>query len=370
MKNLSVIGIGRLGLCLALVLERKGYNVLGCDINKDYVESLNEKTFKTYERDVENFLLKSKNFKATTNLKEAIGHTDMIFVVVRTESEPDGRYDHSQVESVVGSLIVMGRQEQQKHLVIACNVSPGYTDTVNDRLKNLNWTVSFNPETVRQGTILQDYMNPDCVYVGCDNEITMRKLEEVHEAVSGLNVRIHFMDRISAELTKVSLNCYLTTKISFANMVGDLALKIGADPEKVLHAVGSDTRIGAAYFKHGYGFGGPCFPRDNRAFVRCAKDNFMAYDLCEAADEINNKHLDFQVKSFIENNDIRDTVEIGSVTFKKGTDSLEESQQLKFALKLADYGYKVKVSETSRVIEKLKKEFGDLFIYEETNNNN
>mgnify|MGYP003111012491 CR=1 FL=1 len=364
MKNLSVIGVGRLGLCLALVLERKGFNVVGCDINKNYVDSLNEKTFSSLESNVTNFLLESKNFKATTCIKETVQHSDVIFTVVRTESEPDGKYDHSQVDSVVDSLISLGVQQNTKHFVISCNVSPGYSDSVAERLEAYNWTVSFNPETVRQGTIIQDYLKPSCVYIGSNHEEPMRELEYIHEVITGFVGKIHVMDRISAELTKVSLNCFLTAKISFANMVGDLANKIGADANKVLAAVGTDARIGTQYFKYGFGFGGPCFPRDNRAFVRCAKDNNSAYDLCAASDSINEKHLKFQIQHFVENNDINTPVKMEHVTFKKGTDSLEESQQLKFAVALAELGYKVHVSEPSVVVSKLKDIYGDLFIYE------
>ena len=364
MKNISVVGVGRLGLCLALVLEKKGFNILGCDINKEYVDSLNKKSFNSRERNVTTYLRESKNFKATASIEEAVQHSNIIFTVVRTESEPNGRYDHSQVDNVVTSLIELGTQKNTKHFVISCNVSPGYSDTVAKRLEKYNWTVSFNPETVRQGAIIQDYMNPSCVYIGTDDETPRLELEYIHEVITNFRSKIHVMNRVSAELTKVSLNCFLTTKISFANMVGDLANKIGADPEKVLAAVGADRRIGTEYFKHGFGFGGPCFPRDNRAFIRCASDNQAAYDLCSASDAINKKHLHFQVEYFIANNDIKEPVKMEHVTFKKGTDSLEESQQLKFAIALADSGYKVIISETDTVVAKLKEDYGDLFVYE------
>jgi len=364
MKNLSVVGIGRLGLCLALVLEKKGFNVLGCDINKEYVDLLNEKKFFSHEHNVTNFLKESKNFKATTSIEEAVEHSDIIFTVVRTESEPDGKYDHSQVDSVVDSLIEIGTQEKTKHFVISCNVSPGYSDSVAQRLEKYNWTVSFNPETVRQGTIIQDYLRPSCVYIGASENEPLRELEYIHEILTDFRSKIHVMGRISAELTKVSLNCFLTTKISFANMVGDLAHKIGADPQAILAAVGADRRIGTEYFKYGFGFGGPCFPRDNRAFIRCAEDNNSAYDLCAASDSINKKHLYIQIEHFMANNNVNEPVRMEHVTFKKGTDSLEESQQLKFAVALAENGYKVIISETEAVVEKLKKSFGGLFTYE------
>jgi len=339
-KNLSIVGIGRLGLCLALVLEKKGYNVLGCDINKDYVSLLNNKTFKSSEQKVEKYLIESRKFKATISLKKTVAH------------------------SVVNGLIDLGVQDHIKHFVVACNVNPGYTDSIAEKLKKYNWTVSFNPETVRQGTIIRDYFNPDCVYIGSDNKEIMKILEEIHENLGSWGTKIYLMDRVSAELTKVSLNCFLTTKISFANMVGDLALKIGANPDEVLNAVGADKRIGRQYFKYGFGYGGPCLPRDNRAFMRCAEDNNSAHDICMASDSINNKHLFFQIENFIKNNNVKDPVRVEHVSFKKYTDSIEESQQLKFAVAIAEYGYEVTILESDVVIGKLKEIYGDLFKYE------
>ena len=172
----------------------------------------------------------------------------------------------------------------------------------------------------------------------------------------------HEMNRISAELTKVSMNCFLTVKISFANMVGDLATKIGADPDKVLHAIGSDSRINNKFFKYGFGWGGPCFPRDTRAFIRLAKNSNRPSDLCEASIAINNKHLENQVNDFIESGETEYSTD--TVTYKRGTTILEESQQLKFASELAKKGIKVTIKEHPDVVEILKKEYGELFNYE------
>jgi len=163
MKNLSVIGIGRLGLCFSLTLERGGFDIVGVDIRKDYVEKINNKTFVTNEPHVIDLLNKSENFTATTDLKQAVNHGELIFVTVRTESEPDGKYDVSQVDNVIQSLISLGKQEHPKHLVICSNVNPGYCDSVAEKINELNWTVSFNPETVAQGTILYNQRYPDCV---------------------------------------------------------------------------------------------------------------------------------------------------------------------------------------------------------------
>lgn len=363
LTNVSVIGIGRLGLCFSLTLEAGGYNVMGCDINQKYVESVNDKTFFSHEPGVNQKLAASKNFVATTDLSKCVAHSRLLFVTVASYSEPDGRYDVTQVDDVVDQLVMLGPPQEEKHLVICTNVNPGYSDTVYERLKNMNWQVSFNPETIAQGSILKDQESPDCVYVGSDTEELAAEIVETYDNMCSNSPSIHVMDRLSAELTKVSLNCYLTCKISFANMVGDLAMRIGANPNKVLAAVGSDSRINNKFFKYGFGWGGPCFPRDTRALIRLAKDNEMPHDMCTASNSINEKHLQFQVEEFLASG--KREYGTDSVTYKKGTVILEESQQLAYAVSLAKNGIVVVIRESPEVVKELKKRYGDLFIYEQ-----
>ena len=362
MDTASVIGIGRLGLCFSLTLEGGEYSVVGCDINQDYVDSINAKTFVSHEIGVNEKLGASKNFKATTDLEECIAHSRLHFVTVASYSEPDGRYDVSQVDDVVDELVMLGVQEQEKHLVICTNVNPGYSDTVHERLKNLNWQVSFNPETIAQGSILKDQEAPDCVYVGSDTAELAAEIINTYHRMCSNSPSIHAMDRLSAELTKVSLNCYLTCKISFANMVGDLAAKIGADADKVLAAVGSDSRINNKFFRYGFGWGGPCFPRDTRAFIRLAQNNRMPHDMCSASNTANDAHLRSQVEDFVASGATE--YHTDSVTYKKGTVILEESQQLEFAVQLAKNGVAVTIKESPEVVAQLEELYGDLFIYE------
>ena len=361
MQNISVIGIGRLGLCFSLSLEKAGYSVVGCDIKQDYVDNINNKTFRSFEPGVNELLKNSKNFIATVSIKKAVENSRMLFVTVATYSEPDGRYDVSQVESVVEQLLSLGFQEKEKHLIICSNVNPGYSDTIYERLKHLNWQVSYNPETIAQGTILKNQAQPDCVYIGADDINLRVEIAEVYERMCLNNPKICEMDRLSAELTKVSMNCFLTCKISFANMVGDLAIKIGADPYAVLSAVGADSRINNKFFKYGFGWGGPCFPRDTRAFIRLAENNEMPHDMCVASNSINDKHLEFQVSEFLKSGEKEFLTD--SITYKKGTIILEESQQLKFAVRLAESGIKVTVKESKEVTQQLKNIYGDLFTY-------
>jgi len=144
-------------------------------------------------------------------------------------------------------------------------------------------------------------------------------------------------------------------------MVGDLAAKIGADPQAVLNAVGADSRINNKFFKPGFGWGGPCFPRDTRAYIRLAEENSMPADMCAASNDANKKHLDFQVATFLESGLKEYTT--NSVTYKPGTVILEESQQLEFAKRLAEEGISVTINESPTVVEELKSLYGDLFNY-------
>jgi len=258
MENISVIGIGKLGLCFSLTLEKAGYNVCGVDINQSYVDLINRKELKSSEQGVEELLGKSKNFIATTSLKEAVDYSDILFVIVATPSLSNGRYDHSQVDGVIEKLEKFGRQTQQKHFVVCCTVMPGYCDSIKDRLNQLNYTVSYNPEFIAQGTILRDQAAPDMVLIGEANKEIGDRIQSVYEKHTKNNPRFARMSPIEAEITKLSLNCFLTTKIAYANMVGDIVKSVGGNPDTVLSAIGADSRIGNKYLRYGFGYGGPC----------------------------------------------------------------------------------------------------------------
>ena len=243
MKNVSIIGIGRLGLCFALTLERAGYNVLGMDINQEYVDSVNDKTLVSHEHNVSTYLNESSNFSATTSLSQTLNHSDVIYVVVATPSLENGRYDHSQVERVVESIKTHGAVDN-KHLVICCTTMPQYCDTVQDQLASFGYTVSYNPEFIAQGTILRDQAYPDMVLIGEGSPQAGDILEEMYQRMTLNEPRIHRMSRTEAEITKIGLNCFLTTKISYANMIGDIVTRSGGCPDTVLGAIGDDTRVG------------------------------------------------------------------------------------------------------------------------------
>lgn len=363
-KNISVVGVGRLGLCFCLFLEKAGYDILGIDMSEDYVKSLNNKTLFTPEANVNELLRSSKNFRASTNLNDAIEHSDVIFLLVATPSLEDGRYDHSQIESVMSSLQSIGPQTNEKHLIVSCTTMPGYCDTLADKARSLNYTISYNPEFIAQGTIFRDQLNPEFVLIGEGSQEIGDILESIYRRATESNPKICRMKRMEAEICKIAYNCFLTAKISFANMIGDIAITSGLSPTPILEAIGSSDKVGHKYLGYGYGYGGPCFPRDNRALAIHAKD--VGYDalLSYATDQVNINHLEFQVENFKSKNNLDKPIRFNTVTYKPGTDILEESQQLAFVVHLAQAGYNVTIEESPTVIDRIKAEYGDLFIYE------
>tara|TARA_R100000008_G_scaffold84783_1_gene73084 strand:+ start:2574 stop:3683 length:1110 start_codon:yes stop_codon:yes gene_type:complete len=366
-QNISVIGIGKLGLCFSLTLEKAGYCVRGVDINTAYVEAINSKSFSSDEPGVNKYLKESNNFIATTNLEEAVSFSRFLYVVIDTPSLPNGEYDHSRIDNLITELISLGKQDSSRNLIICSTTFPGYCDKIQSLLSAYNYNVFYNPEFIAQGTILRDQLSPDMVLIG---ESTVEGGDEIEAHYKKMTNNTPTFCRVScleAEICKLSLNCFLTTKISYANMIGDICVASGASPDKVLGAIGKDSRISSKYLGFGYGYGGPCFPRDNKALRRYALSRGREAPLCKAADEMNDLHLTYQFDDYIKKfPDKTKPIELGPITYKPESTILTESQQLKFAEALALAGYIVHINERAPVLKVLKAQFGDLFIYKQT----
>lgn len=360
MQKIAVVGVGKLGICFALNLEKVGYQVIGVDVNEDYISSLNEKRITTSEPYVAEYLANSKNFRATNNITDVLNdEINTIFIMVATPSLPDGSYDHSQIERVVKQLILFGKRENLTHLVIGCTVMPGYCHELNQRISHLNYSVSYNPEFIAQGSIILGQQLPDQVLIGEASKDAGDIVEVIHRNICQNQPSYCRMDTLSAEICKIATNCFLTTKISFANSIGDLAIKAGANPHKILSAIGADSRIGSKYLNYGYGFGGPCFPRDNRALNLFARQqNFELY-ISQATDKVNQQHLQFQLESLLSENKSEYIFE--GVAYKKDSVIIEESQQLALALLLAEKGKKVTIIDRKEVIFQIQQLYSNMF---------
>ncbi len=365
--TIGILGIGRLGLCFALNLERSGYKVTGVDISEEYIEQLNAKTFFSYEPQVNDLLRASKNFTATTQIEKVTGTDfDLLFVMVATPSLPDGAYDHTQIDRVAAQLATLGKRERPVHLIIGATVMPGYCGQLQQKLAPYNYVVSYNPGFIAQGSIVQNQIYCDQILIGEANTDAGDRLEEIYKKMCRSNPAICRMKPLSAEICKVATNCFLTTKISFANSIGDLAIKAGAEPDKILAAIGADSRIGEKFLNYGFGFGGPCLPRDNRALNFFANHSGYNLLLSEATDKANAQHLQFQFDQYMRQHEEGETIVMEEVVYKKGTVYLDESQQLALALKLAGAGRKVLIREKQPVIDELKRLYGNIFAYQST----
>ena len=353
--KIGVIGAGRLGICFALLCEAAGYDVLVSDIREDYVNDLNERKIKTHEPEVENLLKVATNFRATTNNKEVIDECDLIYTLVATPSLEDGSYDVSAVWQVVGDFQDV---TTKKYFVVGCTTNPGDCDNFRKQLPS-NVKVFYNPEFIAQGSIINDLRTADMVLLGADpfsdNDKVISDIRKLYEKIQTTRAIVCSMSTTAAEITKIAINCFLTTKISYANMLGDVLHHAGCGDEvsTVLTAVGTDSRIGRKYLGYGFGYGGPCLPRDNRSFAAFAKKVGLEYNLGTVTDEINNQHAKFVCDYFEKMNSNKKPFYFDSITYKKGTDILTESQQYRLCLDLLDRGYTVYIRNDKKVIDQV-----------------
>jgi len=354
--KIGVIGAGRLGICFALLCEEAGYDVLVSDIKEDYVSQLNNRKIDTNEPEVDTLLRKATNFRATLNNREVIEQCDLIYTLVATPSLPDGSYDTSSVFKVIKEFEGI---TDKKYFVVGCTVNPGDCEQFKKELPK-NIKVFYNPEFIAQGTIINDLRNADIVLLGYDTEIgsdnlIISDIRKLYGRIQTSRAIVCTMSTTAAEITKIAVNCYLTTKISYANMLGDVLTMSGCGDEviSVLSAIGSDTRVGRHYLNYGLGYGGPCLPRDNRAFAAYAKSLGMTYNLGFVTDGINNEHAAFVCKFYEQMNKSKRPFYFDYITYKKGTDILTESQQYRLCTDLLDRGYTVYIHNDKRVIDQI-----------------
>lgn len=365
MTKIGVIGIGRLGLCLALNLERAGYTVVGVDSNAAYIEALRSKTYSTNEPNVNAYLAEATSFMATTDLRSVIDpEIRMILICVPTPSAVDGRFDHSFIDQICTEMLKYDQPAQETHLIINSTVMPGYCDTLQNRMSQHGYTVSYNPEFIAQGTIIANQQYPDQVLIGQANEHAGNEIEAVYRSFVQNEPRYSRMSRTEAEITKLAVNCFLTTKIAFANAIGDLTIKHGGNHDNVLAAIGADARIGSGFLKYGFGYGGPCLPRDNRALQQSANQVDLKLPISEASDQANQLHRDFQRKTVEQNHTRQEPIVISGLSYKPDSDIIEESQRLALAVDLAQNGYTVILEDRAEVIDQIRAIYHDLFSYE------
>ena len=360
--KIGVIGAGRLGICFALLCEQAGYDVLVSDVREDYVKNLRNKFISTNEPEVSKLLSTSPRLSATSSNNKVIRECDIIYTLVATPSKRDGSYDVSAVWDVVQDIKKV-KKVQGKAFVVGCTTNPGDCEQFQNELDKFSVDVFYNPEFIAQGSIIKDLRRADMVLIGGKRNETYDQLCEIYNRIQETPPKISIMSTNAAELVKLAVNCFLTTKISYANMVGQVMALSGMEEEipTVLGAIGDDSRVGRKYLNFGFGFGGPCLPRDNRAFASYAKKLGLDYNLGSTTDNFNNEHATFIKDYFVYRNPENLPFYLDYVSYKKGTDILTESQQYRLCVDLLDDGYTVYINDNDAIMDRISDDLSDKY---------
>ena len=350
--KVAVIGLGKLGLCTALCLGRK-YKVLGIDIDKDNVDAINKKIPPIKENDIDHYL-RSYPIKATTNYSKIKGY-DVSFIVVPTPSRKNGSFDNKFIKAAVKNIVK--HIGNKKHIInIVSTISPGTMARLKEIFhfrKNISFT--YNPEFIALGSVFSDFLKPDFIMVGCDDREAGKKISSIYKKVCNNNPPVHIIKTENAEVAKIALNSYITMKITFANVLANICENIpNGDVDEITKVLGSDKRIGEQYLRGGMAYGGPCFPRDNKAFTRFCYDKRITDIYSHITDRINQWQL-FRITQKIErimNFELKGKeIALLGTAYKLHTNITEESAGKYIINYLESRGVKVTIDSVSINVE-------------------
>jgi UDPglucose 6-dehydrogenase len=349
--KISVVGLGKLGSPIVAVLAAKGHEVIGIDTNSAFVEKISNHIAPVEEPHLQEFLTEHKaRISATTDWTKA-RETDLTSIIVPTPSAPDGAFRNDYLLSVMDELGRVLATKRGYHLVsVNSTTMPGSVGgPIRERLERASGRkvgpdlgLCYNPEFIALGDVIQGLLHPDFILIGESDKKAGDILEGMYRQVCGADANIARMNFVNAELTKISVNTYVTMKISFANMLGEICDRLeGSDVQVVTDAIGHDSRIGKKYLKPAIGYGGPCFPRDTTAFGRIAHLVGAKADLALSTDLINRRQitrLTDITKGLVAGGS---TVAILGLSYKPNTPVIEESQGIMLAKALHDSGFNV-----------------------------
>jgi UDPglucose 6-dehydrogenase len=350
--NYSIIGLGKLGASMAAAVASRGFNVVGVDVNKQAVELVNAGHAPAQETNLEETVAANRTrIRATESYEDALGSSDVSFVIVPTPSDDRGAFS---LQFAAWAFKEIGRAIAKKgtyHLVVLTStVLPGATrygllpilEKESGKKCGKDFGLCYSPEFIALGSVIRDFLHPDFTLVGEFDSRSGALLEKAYAEIMPDRPPCMRMSLENAELTKISVNTFITTKITFANMLAELCEKIpGGDIDVVTKALGRDTRIGQKYLAGGLGYGGPCFPRDNKALGFIARELGGSAGLAEVTDAQNrsmpNRVLE-SLKGYIRRGA---TVAVLGLSYKPHSHVIEESQGIVLAKRLSKLGARV-----------------------------
>ncbi len=372
--KIAIVGTGYVGLVSGVCFAEIGTDVTCVDVNKEKIESLKNGVIPIYEPGLEDMV--DRNVKAgrlhfTTELKDVINDVEVVFSAVGTPPDEDGSADLRYVLEVAKTV----GQYMNHYIVLvtkstvpvgtAKKVRAAIQAELDKRGADIEFDVASNPEFLKEGAAIKDFMSPDRVVIGVESEHAKELMTKLYRPFLLNNFRVLFMDIPSAEMTKYAANSMLATRISFMNDMANLCDLVGADINQVRRGIGADARIGSKFLYAGCGYGGSCFPKDVKALIHTAKDNGYTLQLLEAVEGVNenqkkvlfkkiNKHIKCETLRSAHSDEV--VVAIWGLAFKPNTDDLREATSLVLIRQLLNAGCKVRVFDP--VVKSLPKFLG------------
>ncbi|MCX8112971.1 MAG: nucleotide sugar dehydrogenase [Bacteroidia bacterium] len=336
LECVSIVGLGKLGAPMAAAIASKGVRVIGVDIDENKVNAIGRAEPPVYEPGLSELLQQAKaNLTATTDLQQAVLDSQATFIVVATPSRLDG---HFSLDYVLDACKVIGQALREKSdwhiVVITSTVSPlsmdeqirPFLEEVSGKRASIDFGLAYNPEFIALGTVIRDFLNPDLILIGESDPKTGDTLQAFYMRILDNIPAFARMNFVNAELTKLSINTFVTTKISFANMLARICERLpGSDVDVVTAALGKDSRIGPKYLRGAVSYGGPCFPRDNLALIALARQIGAIADVAETTDNFNRSQNAWLAEFVYQHVLPGQVVGVLGLAYKPGSDVIEES---------------------------------------------
>ncbi|RLJ97675.1 UDP-glucose dehydrogenase family protein [Tenacibaculum discolor] len=361
--KLTVIGTGYVGLVSGTCFSEMGNKVTCVDIDQEKINKLHKGIIPIYEPGLEKMVLKNvekKNLFFTTKLEDTINETEIVFIAVGTPMGEDGSADLQYVLDVAKEI---GQKMNHRLIVVDKSTVPvGTADkvkrTIQEELDKRNVSIEFdvvsNPEFLKEGDAINDFMKPDRVVIGAESDYAFEKMRQLYTPFTMTNDRFIAMDVRSSEMTKYAANAMLATKISFMNEMANICERVGADVNNVRAGIGSDSRIGYSFIYPGAGYGGSCFPKDVKALKKIAEENGYEAQLIRSVEEVNNRQkfviAEKIIKKFGEDLTGK-TFGLWGLAFKPGTDDMREAPAIYVVKELVKRGAKVQAYDPKAMEE-------------------
>lgn len=371
--NIAIVGTGYVGLVSGTCFAEMGAHVTCVDVDDQKIQKLKDGIMPIYEPGLEELVKRNVGFerlKFTTDLTEVLDEVEVVFSAVGTPPDEDGSADLKYVLSVARQF---GQSINKYTILVTKSTVPVGTakkvktviqEELDKRGVNVPFDVASNPEFLKEGAAIKDFMSPDRVVVGTESEKAKEVMTRLYRPLMLQNFRVIFMDIPSAEMTKYAANAMLATRISFMNDIANLCERVGANVDSVRKGIGTDTRIGSKFLYAGCGYGGSCFPKDVKALVHTGLDNDYHMEVIEAVERVNEKQKSIVYDKIIKALDSVKgrTIAIIGLSFKPETDDMREAPALVVIDKLLNDGAMVRVFDPI-AMEECKRRIGDVVTY-------